>query len=78
MKKAFLMGLITIIGFVQTARANSTVMSTGLDYYYVPQDVLLFHVAYPYDFVLYILAFIGLSWICYRVVYWLGELFSAH
>ena len=50
--------LSTIIGL---ATANSTAhwVGEGLDYYFVPTNTLLFHLPYPFDFLLYFFAIVG-------------------
>jgi hypothetical protein len=51
--------------------ANSTVRwaqpNFGLDYYWVPGNILLFHVNYPYDFAFYGFALIGFGWVIYKL-----------
>lgn len=44
--------------------------SKGIDYYWVPGDILLFHIPYPFDFILYFLAAVGLI-VVLKWVYWL-------
>ncbi|MCK9593800.1 MAG: hypothetical protein M0Q91_17510 [Methanoregula sp.] len=50
--------------------ANSTmrfVEPKGFDYYWVPANLHIIHIDYPYDFILYALALIGLWWVVHRV-----------
>jgi hypothetical protein len=61
--------------------ANSTarfVEPRGFDYYWVPANLHVIHIDYPYDFVLYAFMFIGFWWIIYNaciyglwMVHWL-------
>lgn len=51
--------------------ANSTARfvepNRGLDYFWVPGNLHLIHIDYPYDFILYTFAAIGILWVVYRV-----------
>jgi len=55
-------GILGALACIIPVAANSTmryVNPSGLDYFWVPANVLLFHIDYPYDFVLYIFAAYG-------------------
>ena len=59
--KRLIKTFIAILTLVGTATANSTAhyAGEGLDYYWVPGNSLLFHVNYPYDFLIYFFACVG-------------------
>ena len=63
--------LIPIFFLVAPVAANSTAAwgydGTRLDYYWVPGNLLLFHIDYPWDFALYGFAIIGFLWVAYQV-----------
>lgn len=57
-------GIATSLLLISVVSANSTLKYTpnygsSLDYFWVPANTLLFHIDYPWDFVLYIFAIYG-------------------
>jgi hypothetical protein len=54
--------MLLLAVMVVPASANSTIYKNagGLSYYWVPSNILLFHIDYPWDFILYGMALIGL------------------
>ena len=63
--------LIALALMVAPVAANSSASwgydGTHLDYYWVPGNLLLFHVDYPWDFVLYAFTIIGFLWVAYTI-----------
>lgn len=70
----YLASLVTLLAMVAPALANSTVRYVepahgGLDYYWVPANVLLFHIDYPWDFILYFFAGVGFLYVMHYLVF---------
>jgi hypothetical protein len=55
------MMIIVAVSLIGKVSANTTgyYPGYGMDYYWVPGNFLLFHINYPWDFILYALAIIG-------------------
>jgi hypothetical protein len=62
---------IGVLSIISAASANSTASylreGAGLDYYWVPGNMLLFHIPYPLDFILYFFAAVGALWCIHKI-----------
>jgi hypothetical protein len=68
---------IISLSLIGITAANSTMSwrASSLDYFWAPANILLFHIDYPYDFVLYFFMGVGFLY-CFhwtlKVGFWLG------
>jgi hypothetical protein len=80
--KRILLAPMAVLALVILASANSSAYGppVGLDYYWVPGNLLLFHIPFPLDFLFYFFAIVGFTVVVRMVVLgvirfyvWLGE-----
>jgi hypothetical protein len=69
-------GVSLLIG---TATANTSgYYPGGMDYYWVPSNILLFHVNYPLDFLIYFFAILGFLMAVFIGYLWVKDWWKKH
>ena len=69
---------IVIMLLASPVSANSTwsnVEPRGFDYFWVPANLQVIHVDYPYDFILYVFMIIGFAWTVHQFILFIRKRF---